>query len=130
MVRLQWRLNGQQDVEKTKVRLIEKEEHDRVADGEDDGGPCRPAVEREDIELAMGPLANRAVAHRHEDAEQKIEACCSCRSEAEIGTKIQQGHARRRSGRQPVLRCQYKFRRGTANSLANRRASATLAIHW
>ena len=55
-----------------------------MAHGENDGAPRRPAVEGEDIEFAMRPLAHWAVAHRDEGAEQKVEARCCCRPEAEI----------------------------------------------
>jgi hypothetical protein len=66
---LKRRLDGQEDVEQAKVRLIEKEEDGRMGQRKCDGHIGSPLVEREKIHASMGPALQRAVAHRHEHAE-------------------------------------------------------------
>ena len=60
--RLERRLDGQEDIEDAKMRLVEKQQDKGMGQREHDGEVRRPLMEGEDIESPVRPMTHGAVA--------------------------------------------------------------------
>ena len=50
-----------------------EEQRERMEECDDEGDVAGPVVEAEIVEAAMGPVADRAVAEGHHDAEEHVD---------------------------------------------------------
>jgi hypothetical protein len=82
-------LDGEEDVEDAEVRGMEEEQDEGMGEGEEDGAVGGPLMEEEDVDVAMGPVADRAVAQGDEKAEEQIDGDGSDGAEAKICAEIE-----------------------------------------
>ncbi len=90
-LRLQRGVDGPQDIHEAEVRgRGAKEEQDhRMGEGKEDGQVRGPLMQQEDVDMAMGPVADGAVAQRDEQAEEEIDGGRSGSAEAEVRAEVQ-----------------------------------------
>jgi hypothetical protein len=86
---LQRGLDREEDVKDAEVRRVEEEQDEGMGEGEEEGAVGGPLMEEEDIEVAMRPVADRAVAQGDEKAEEEIDGDGSDGAEAKICAEIQ-----------------------------------------
>jgi hypothetical protein len=86
---LQRGLDGEENVKNPEVRRADEEEDEGMSEGEEDGAVGGPLMEEEDVDMAMGPVADRAVAQGDEEAEEEIDGDGSDGAEAKISAEIQ-----------------------------------------
>ena len=93
-LRLQEGVDGPQDLDQREVGRLQQEEHRWMGEGKDDRGIGGPAVEQEEVDLPVGPEAERAVAQGDQHAEQEVDGDGTDRAKAQVGAEIQQGQWR------------------------------------
>jgi len=96
--RLQRRGDGPEDVVKAEVGAGDEKQHEGMGEGEGDGEVSRPLMEREDVDVAVGPVADGAVAEGHQHAEEEIDGGESDGAEAQVRAEIEESEAKHRVG--------------------------------
>src|SRR5690348_2872809 len=87
--RLARRMDGIEQVQKTKARLLVEKQDRRVGEREGKRGIAGPIVQTKIIEAAMGPGAVGTVAKSQEHAENEVQSDGADRGQSNVGGKVE-----------------------------------------